>query len=46
MKIKQIKKMKKFFHETPGGASRYIHGIFLVPELRRLLVGTFFLGLK
>ena len=36
--------LKKNFHEIPSGTSRYIHGIFLDPELPKLLVGTFFSG--
>ena len=44
--MEKITNYKKNFHEIPGGTSRYIHGIFLDPELRKLLVGTFFLGGK
>ena len=43
-KITISKKLKKKFHEIPGGTSRYIHGIFLDSELRKLLVETFFWG--
>ena len=43
-KITNFKKIKKNFHEIPGGTSRYIHGTFLDPELLKLLVGTFFSG--
>ena len=42
--MEKITNYKKNFHEIPGGTSRYIHGIFLDPKLRKLLVGTFFLG--
>ena len=36
-KNNELKKFsEKIFHEIPGGTSRYIHGIFLDPELRKL----------
>jgi hypothetical protein len=37
---------KNYFHEIPGGTSRYIRGIFLDPELRKISVGTFYSGNK
>ena len=37
-------KFINFIHEIPGRNSWNFHGIFFDPELRKILVGTFYSG--